>query len=194
MKWVKITAFVFSSILVAQCATAQPASPVDALKITDDGIGTISATTAVDLAIIQKTFPKYDVKADQTYSEGEPTGKSIKVSNTQKLLFEINSAGVGSKKLFSVVIHDSQYTTSLGLHVGSRVEDILSASSKSTCSRGFEETQDEVHCILSPPNIIYVFPLRGSEEENAGIGKPVKIASAQGRKIVAIVWKPKRQK
>jgi hypothetical protein len=177
-------------ILILTVALSSSGHAEGDISISEKAVGPIKKETVANLATLKKLFPNYDVKNEQSYSEGQATGELFIINEHAKHLFNVNTAELNSNKIFSVEIFSPKYKTPDGFRVGTPVDSLIKASRGAKCFRGMEEKSDTAICRLGKQgHILYTFITSGKDSD-ASSGDELKVTNGDGRKILSIVWKP----
>ncbi len=184
---------IFSIICFSLCVAS--ASAIEPLKLTESSLGPINSKTKATLTQLKALFRGYKIQSEAFYLDGDPVGESFKVLQGEDLILEINANTADETYIFSVIIFDAKIKTPNGIHLGSKLEDLIALKILSTCKRGNEEVQNEVHCTAkNASNIEYSFPLSVEEETKTAVGEVIEIAIQPKRRLITgLSWHPPRK-
>ena len=183
--------FLLTSIyfLVGSAFAAEP------LILTETSLGPISGKTRVTTANLKKYFVGYKIQRETFFIDGDASGESFKLSLGDDPIIEINANTTDKSYIYSVIIHDPKIKTPGGIHIGSKLDDLIALKVLNTCTRGPEETQHEVKCdAKNGSNIGYSFLISAEEEALTEPGAVIGVAIQPKRRIVTgITWHPPRK-
>ena len=174
-------------------STAPPPSPapaavVAAPSISADGVGGLTADSAVDEASLTAGFPGFEIKTSTRSSEGETmTVFELHRDGALSLTVEPNSAG----KVYRVTIVDPQSKSPAGIAVGATYAQMSEALPAHECFRLVEERSDSLACYGKELSSIgYVF---GDAAKGQKLGViPSKKALAPAA-VTEILWLPESE-
>ncbi len=171
------------------------ANAFETFKLSESSLGPLNEKTQANLWQIKKLFKGYKVKTDTFFMDGEASGETFRILQGDEILLEINANTVGATYIYSVIILDPKIKTPDGIHLGSKLEDLVALKVLGNCTRGAEEAEHEVRCTAKGgSNFGYAFLISAEEEEKTEPGSPVEIAIQPKRRILSgLTWHPPRK-
>ena len=189
-----IRALVLSLILALGVAAGQPQHAAPAIiRVDRSSVGGVDAKTTLDEPTFKRLFPGYAVVKSILYSENEPTGFEIAVS--QGGVSVLRAQRFASDDL-RVQIDDPRIKTEGGRSVGMLVAQMIPRNGHLECSAGQEEMQGKLFCKDSSKSkfdqYLYCIEVRDSAEYMFNATRVERRALAD-RKVLWILWFPPNQ-
>ena len=143
------------SVLAIACvAGAREAQ--ETLRITDSGVGRVTAQTPFVLSEIQGLFPNYSARANVGMTEGIEI-PILEVRDGEDLVLTLTPT-LDGVQVFSVIVHRAGSIDAWGGRVGASYSSIYGDQSPERCLPGSEELSGAVLCIAAgAEQVWYVF-------------------------------------
>ena len=193
--WNKVLIFCIPFLLLSGCGgsddkqgqTTNTAikAPSDAIFLSTDSVGKITASTPFNIHHITEAFSGLNVSQQTSFQEGEAY-PVIRVAKGAKTLLTINPT-TDQKSIYSIVIEDNLIHNHLGHRLSTKFSSIYSYDHVEKCLAGQEELSGKTICYAPKMrNILYIFAGRWDGPD--GEIPPEDILATWT--LDSIIWKP----